>query len=202
MPVMIKNNQSVLFVHIPKCGGSSFEKIMSTLGWKELLSIRGLPLNKLNFINCTPQHMHKELLSQIIKPQSFDQITTIVRNPYNRLLSEYAWQTHQKITRLPAKDWIDHVFNEYEKNKFSYDNHIRPQSEFIFEDSKIFKLEENGILNAIMNVNPGIDPKDIPNKSEKRTKKNEETLIDFEDNKKTIIAFYKQDYKKLNYSFD
>lgn len=208
MPVLVKDKSSVLFVHIPKCGGSTFEQAMSDRGWRELLSIRGINAKDLGFMKCSPQHMHADLLRAIVRPERFNHVVTIIREPLSRLKSEYAWQVMQGITSLSPKKWIEYVFAEFRNDPFIYDNHIRPQSEFILENSTVFKLEENGIELALNRVSPDPGKQSIAKrffstkekKHLKKTNKSTQLHEDFDEKIKQITDFYGSDYDVLNYT--
>jgi hypothetical protein len=204
---MVKDKESVLFIHVPKCGGSSFEHRLASRGWKEFLSIRGVHADDLNFMRCSPQHFHANLLLSIVNPGEFDNVVIIVRDPVNRLKSEYCWQVHQRITELSASAWIDNTMREYEENNYLYDNHIRPQSEFLVDGAHIFKLEENGVDDAIALVaNEKGKKLSLLGRMEyfkkdklKRTLKNNDINEAFEIKEDNIKSFYKQDYITFNY---
>lgn len=206
---MVKDGYSVLFVHIPKCGGSSFEHEMSTRGWKELLSVRGINARDLEFLNCSPQHMHAALIKEIVKPDKVDKIITLVREPLTRLRSEYSWQLTQGLTEVEPKIWLDKIFDLYANDNFIYDNHIRPQSEFILEGSSVFKLEENGIEKALEELPERKDGwlVDLMNsikinkkKKLKETSKSAEIIKSFDERKDYIYEFYKIDYELFGYA--
>lgn len=211
MPVMVKDQFSILFIHIPKCGGSSLEQNMAEHGWKEILSVRGINSKQLKFLRCAPQHMHFELLNEVVRLESFDRVITLVREPLSRLKSEYAFQLSQEITDLQPEEWIEHVFDEYSKDPFVYDNHIRPQNEFLTEQSLIFKLEDNGVnkaLETIYSSFPSRKKLKYTLKSflqlKKNTKLKETTktsAIHNAFNKQSIIIqqFYEKDYDVLDY---
>jgi Sulfotransferase family len=207
MPVMVREEAAVLFIHIPKCGGSSFEQGMSNRGWRELLSIRGISTKQLKFMRCSPQHMHAELLIRIIYPELFNNIVTLVREPVSRLKSEYAWQQVQGITNLSPEIWIEHVFAEFAKNPFIYDNHIRPQNEFILDKGLIFRLEEDGINQALNIVSPERKKRNIftPLLSKTRDMKLKVTIKspyihdEFQKKSTQIYDFYGKDYELLGY---
>lgn len=208
MPVLIRGNEAVLFIHIPKCGGSSFEEHMKERGWRELLSIRGVHTSQLNFMYCSPQHMHAELLSKIVRLDMFDSIVTIVRDPLRRLMSEYSWQLEQKITSLCPDQWIKYTFEKYSSDPFIFDNHIRPQSEFILDSSLIFKLEENGVNKAINMISPKFKKLKLTSnffsknhtlKKLKATNKSIEVIESFDKHRQLIYDFYQKDYKLLGY---
>lgn len=209
MPVMMKEGKRVLFVHIPKCGGSSLEKELSVRGWRELLSIRGVHTKDLAFIKCSLQHMHGEQLRYLLNLTEFDEIISVVRNPFDRLRSEYYWQLHQKMVSLSPAEWIVQTLERYHDNPFIYDNHIRPQSEFLLNGMKWFKLEEGGVKLALETVDKSLPRKSFiksllkQSKSGhlKRTLKSESIDRVFEEHKKLIVDFYREDYEILGYSY-
>lgn len=211
MPVMVKDEFSILFIHIPKCGGSSLEQNMAEHGWKEILSVRGINAKQLNFLRCSPQHMHVELLNEVVRLDSFDKVVTLVREPLSRLKSEYAFQLAQEITDLHPEEWIKHVFDEYSKDPFAYDNHIRPQNQFLTKQSLIFKLEDDGVnqaLNTIYSSFPSkkklkyslnlfLQPQ--KNKKLKETIKTSAIHNAFKRQSNLIQQFYEKDYDVLDY---
>ena len=201
MPILVRKEKSVLFVHIPKCGGSSFLKAMNHRGWKELLSIRGLHANQLRFLRCSPQHLHAELLNQLIKPEAFDHIVTLVREPLSRLRSEYCWQKNQGMTDLQPDQWIEKTFAAFEKNPFLDDNHIRPQSDFLLNTDQPFKLEEDGVHKALEAVSSITDGNVSAIEKVKSTQKSPAILEAFEVAKHCIYEFYKRDYELLKYPY-
>ena len=141
-------------------------------------------------------------MKQLLNFEKFDKILTIVREPFERLKSEYYWLLNSGIINekenIPGK-WFDDLKENYNSNKYIYDNHIRPQNEFILNESKIFKLEEQGINQAIkyaINKNPF---RIFNNKQLKKTKKNEFIDNQFLEIQEGIKNFYSEDYRILGY---
>ncbi|PID77346.1 MAG: hypothetical protein CSB24_02025 [Deltaproteobacteria bacterium] len=207
MPILLRDGMAVLFVHIPKCGGSSFLRGMANRGWREFLSIRGMAADQLGFMHCSPQHMHAEMLKQIVCPKRFDRIVTLVREPFFRLMSEYAWQQKQGITTLAPGIWIEHTLSEFSRNPFVCDNHIRPQNEFLLDNSLIFKLEDDGVNQALDTVSPLVkngmalffSVLKVSAKKCKQTKKSRQIMADFTSKQEQICDFYREDYERLGY---
>ena len=151
MPIYLKKNEKILFVHIPKCGGSSFSDFLIRKKYEESLTVRGKAIKDIEFWKSSPQHLHRDVLKKLLNFEKFDKIITIVRDPFERLKSEYYWQLNAGIIKdkeiLPGK-WFDNLIDKYHTNNYIYDNHIRPQNEFLINESKVFKLEEQGIKKA------------------------------------------------------
>jgi len=150
MPVFSKGDKSILFIHIPKSAGSSVERIGAEAGWSESFSIRGKSLRDIFYFKASLQHLHAEALSKLFYFDRFDSIFTIVRNPFSRFKSEYYWQRSQLITNLGVDDWVRDTLARYENDNHIYDNHIRPQVDFIpdCQGLEVFKLEQNGVVRA------------------------------------------------------
>jgi hypothetical protein len=186
MPVLTKDKK-LLFIHIPKTGGSAIEKHFVNNKW--VMSHIGAG-NK-----CSLQHQHKELLLDSLSIDSFDLIFTIVRDPVDRLLSEYRYKNPKK----PLNTWVVNTLQQVENNRYYLDNHIRPQTEFLLPEIKLFYYESGleNICNCLYSY--GIDiPTDsiaVDNKSRGSAKKEE-----LSDNSLQLIhSFYRKDYDILGY---
>ena len=198
MPVFSKENKSILFVHIPKCGGSSISKIFQKNNWEESFSVRGKSLSEIEYLKSSPQHYHGEIIKNIFDISKFNKIFTIVRNPFNRLKSEFYWQLNNKIsTNKSPEDWFNNVLEKYNQNNYIYDNHIRPQNEFILEKIHIFKLEE-GLKKVYEYI---FDKRFLFIKEPKLKKMKYDQLIEgqFLKIKSKVEDFYSKDYELLKY---
>ena len=198
MPVFSKGEKSILFVHIPKCGGSSISRIFQKNNWEESFSIKGKSISEIEYLKTSPQHYHEEIIKNIFDISKFNKIFTVVRNPFNRLKSEFYWQLNQKIsTNKSPEDWFDNVLEKYNQNNYIYDNHIRPQNEFIWEKLHIFKLEE-GLKKVYEYV---FDKRFLYIKEPKLKKMKYDQNIEgqFLKIKSKIEDFYAKDYELLKY---
>jgi hypothetical protein len=93
MPIYKKNGKAVLFVHIPKSAGTTVDHIFLSNGWQVTFQDGGGRADTiLRHMKCSFQHFHAALLTQIINPNSFDAVFTILRDPMTRLQSEYRWR--------------------------------------------------------------------------------------------------------------
>lgn len=154
MPVFTKDNKNFLFIHVPKTGGTSIEKVFYQSGWSlAYLDFGGQgSLNHLRL--CSPQHMHKEMLQSIFNLDKFDEIFMVIRNPYKRFRSEYCWANRSNFNSAkPIEIWAKEAIAAYTKNNYILDNHLRPQSEFKVPNATIYKLEQGfeSILKDIEN---------------------------------------------------
>lgn len=216
MPIFSNANKNILFIHIPKCGGSSIERIARSLGWAESLSIRGKSRLEIQYFKSSLQHLHAEPLQLLLNLEVFDKIFTVVRNPFSRIKSEYYWQRSNRTTELDVDEWLHKTFEAYAKDPHVYDNHIRPQIEFIPHNDnvnvKIFKLEEGGIdsakqllldgvptKSAFTSLKEGLARRKIPN--EKRSVKDSIIEKKFEKHYQSIVDFYMVDYSSFSYEY-
>tara|TARA_B100000242_G_C42907092_1_gene420629 strand:- start:58 stop:660 length:603 start_codon:yes stop_codon:yes gene_type:complete len=198
MPIFSKQNKIILFIHIPKCGGSSISRIFQQNNWDVSFSLQGKNISEIQYLKSSPQHYHGEIIKNIFNISKFNKTFTIVRNPFNRLKSEYYWQLNNKIsTNITPEDWLNNVIEKYSQNKYIFDNHIRPQNEFILEQVNIFKLEE-GLKKVYEYI---FDQRFFIFKEPKLKKSEYNHLIDeqFLKIKSKIEDFYADDYEFLKY---
>ncbi|WP_200284527.1 sulfotransferase family 2 domain-containing protein [Rhabdochromatium marinum] len=144
MPIFSINNKRVFFYHIPKTGGSSLEFTMSALGVTvELWSIK-LHKNKAAGFPCSPQHWHQAIITEIFS--DFEHEFAVIRHPVERMVSEYKHRARLAMKKnqpqQPFADWVDIALKRQGKNPYIFDNHLRPQVEFIGEATELFKLED------------------------------------------------------------
>lgn len=187
MPIFLKNK--ILFIHIPKNGGTSVENFMLKNGDKMDLWMRK---NKKDFCffhseqHCT----YKEILkTKKLNPEL--RIFSIIRHPIERVISEYNWL--EKTKRGLNKNFDTFLNKFLDKNNFSYfDNHNLSNFDYlsnddgeISEDIKILKFfDAEKISNFI-----GLDKKFELHLNTSPKKIKEVTL----EQKERILDFYKDD---------
>lgn len=198
MPFIQHNGKRILFVHIPKAGGTSVESWMTTIAPLRLFSM-GVP----HVSRCTPQHYRAQDIKQLLGEGFFDYAFAIVRNPYDRIASEYRMRMQLAKTSfwkgLPSfSPWLEENLDKQKHDKFHLDNHLRPQWEFLDNDVEFFKLE-NGLsapLTAIskhLGVNP---PTKIPHELQSTS---ELVTWNFSDRIR-VYDHYVRDFEALKYS--
>ena len=148
MPVYRIQNKNVLFIHVPKTGGTTVESFLDTHG-KSSFHNQGVkllkPLSNAFLTRSLPlQHFHAELLVAMFAPDFFDYTFMIVRDPLERLKSEYR---HSRAlsrldTRLNFEHWVRLMLGLTALAPNLRNNHFRPQSQFKCFNAEVFKLED------------------------------------------------------------
>jgi len=193
MPLLRKAGKDLLLIHIPKCGGTSLEKLFSDN--VEMSLFHSGP----GELHCSPQHFHASLLEDLFDYR-VPPAVTIVRNPFGRLVSEYRYQRQNGLSENIAFDqFVENSFGEYWKNSYVYDNHIRTQTQFITAETTIFRFEEAGVDAARKYID---DYLGIPS-GKKITKENVSRKLDFliaPETLRLINSFYQRDFELLGYA--
>jgi len=139
MPLFRNGSRIVLFVHVPKTGGTSVEWALRDSGAAQALKFN----KRLGFSQCSPQHMDWKVLRAWVPLDFCDAVFCTVRAPLARLASEYRWRSRVGGKALPDfSTWIIESFAAYRTDPYLYDNHIRPQSDFIGPGVRVFRLED------------------------------------------------------------
>ena len=207
MPYFKNNKNNLLFIHIPKTGGSSLEKYFSVkfnipLNKKSLMSTEDIrDYNDKPEINSSLQHLTYNTIYKYKDFFKIDEntikILAVVRNPYHKVLSDLFYL--KKINVNSTKEEVYSSIQIYLKE--NYDNHTKPQYKFITNDNE--ELIENLLLirtetlnedmhklgykdfNIKMNMNPNtVDYNDYLNN----------------DSIALINEIYKKDFELLNYN--
>ncbi len=206
MPVFSKGKKHFLFVHIPKTGGTSIEKCFQDNGFRISYRDVGGKLSLNSIRKCSPQHMHAELLEQTFNLSSFEGIFMLVRDPLSRVRSEFGMRNHNtyKGDNDHFHRWFSKTLRTYSEDKFVYDNHFRPQSDFYIQGASVYKLESgmSSIIQEISNdFELGLEYEDIPHtlNREKQSGFSTKDVHVGESLQKKIEFLYKDDYRNFNY---
>jgi hypothetical protein len=144
MPVFVKGGQRVLFIHVPKTGGTSVEAFFESNGFDSFYLDRGESPDSLNPVrSCSPQHMAGDLLRDLFDIAKFDFAFMTVRHPVSRFLSKFVMETGERSNVERLETWIAEEFARVLVNRAHMDNHLRPQVDFLVEQAKIFRLEDD-----------------------------------------------------------
>ena len=144
MPVFVKDNVAILYVHVPKTGGTSIETFFVENGFYNFFfgqNPEGADVIQ-RVRRCSPQHMQADLLRRMFRLREFKYIFMTVRNPYTRVMSEY---TMRKVALNEPRDfsaWFLHAAEQYARDEHAFDNHMRPQTHFLLKSAEVFKQED------------------------------------------------------------
>lgn len=194
---------------IPKTGGTALINYVKELGFDVYFHNENNPI--IGLVKCPTQHFQYDLLEQCFNLQKFSYSFSIVRNPLDRLKSDYVWlfRNRQDKSRLPSFDeFTDRAFREYERNPFVFDNHIRPQYQFVGEHiRRVFKYEDglNSICGEIfrdcgLKMKAEIAIKSVNSSEEYLGKNRSSQSIEVEKSTRDkIYRFYERDFEQFDY---
>lgn len=170
MPYIEHDGKRILFVHIPKTGGSSVEDWLSSIAPLRLHN--PIPTNALRL---TPQHLRMTDIEAMFGADYFDFVFAIVRDPYKRIESEFKMRTARSADVIAQKgrfqSWLDRVLNKTKSDPFFLDGHLIPQWDFLTEACTIYRFED-GIGEIIKDVaaKTGLPmPDEIPHRRGSKT---------------------------------
>jgi hypothetical protein len=204
MPIFIKDNTAVLYIHVPKTGGTYIQNIFIENGFEVyFIDISDITAGVNSYRTCSPQHYHASMLLQTLRLERFNYIFMTVRNPISRLKSEFLWNVRNSFD---PNVWARHMFHVYKNDAFVIDNHMRPQSEFWLEVAQVYRIEDGygasfaRQLREYAGINITNFPEDRPNKA---LSYSGQTVDDVHFDMETmaqIIQFYSDDFTRFNYS--
>lgn len=207
MPYFYNNDINILFIHIPKTGGTSLEKYFEQK-YKIELNKNSLyttnPKEFYNGISCQHQ-MYKTI--KMDKPffridYSNIEIITIVRNPYNRILSDLFFKNiiRENFTQTQVYDHIKKYLEDAHDPK--YDNHRIPQYLFLLNENdkmlKNIKIMKTETLNDDM-IDMGYNDFNNFDQVSNIKNKNYYSYLNI-DSIKLINDFYEKDFEYFNYT--
>lgn len=134
MPLMLKHDTKIWFIHIPKTGGTSIVANLREMG-VQVKHIDEEPVAH----GVTLQHLTPEQLDHRISHWKNYPAFAVMRDPWHRTQSEYHYQRALGLTQHESmEDWLVQKLRAYRKDNSVDDNHIRPQVDFIREDTRVF----------------------------------------------------------------
>lgn len=167
MPGYVINSKHVLFMHVPKAGGSSVEAALKRQGQQFLHDKSFHAADR--FSAASAQHWHLEIIARLFPMALFDIRFAVVRHPVDRLVSEFKFRRGLKpwaraATRAPGlppepesfEPWLEDALQHAQEHPFLYDNHLRPQVDFIGPGIEVFHLE-CGLAPVVARLSEALD---------------------------------------------
>lgn len=207
MPVFTRDGNAILFVHVPRTGGSSISAFLTQTGWQAHDTDSGSVFRRENanyYRRVSPQHWHAQLLAQLYKLERFSQIIQFVRNPVERAISEYRWRRFApagsaRRIDLEFADWWQASRSAYRESSCVGDNHFRPQADFLLPTALIGYFERD--LNDVFFQNAGLAGPD-PSQKRPMPRLNPSIITDAPLDpalRKQVENFYARDYDLFGY---
>ena len=210
MPLYIYNDTDkdvqipIYFVHIPKCAGTTVEFLFEKKLNLETFFAPNDYIKVRKYLKIPPVHFDISLIEQIFTLEKLYSFA-IVRNPFDRILSDFNWAKTKStgaefFKKLSFEEFCSYCFNQYRLDNNFMANHIMPQHKFISSRiNKVFKLED-GLENAIEEVFNDLGLKlsnhlNLPKINASKYKKIEINIS----TKQKIYDFYEEDFIKFNY---
>lgn len=196
-------NLNLLFIHIPKTGGSNIEnfffcKLNEKPTFSHIFSYNlNLRFNHHSLQHCTFQELIENYDYFNIDFNNTMKIYSVVRNPYDRVISDLFFL---KLTdNSQSKENIQKTIEYYLNHESNFDNHKTPQYIYLInKQGKIqsnIKVFKNEHLNEEMEKNGYHEFKYF---CKNYTKKSYINLLN-ERSIKMINAYYKKDFEYFDY---
>ncbi len=207
MPYFKNDNLNLLFIHIPKTGGTTVEEYLYRK-YQVPRDLKSLwlfgPLFKHSYQHCTLKEIRDKKNALGIDFQNI-KIFAVVRNPYHRLVSELFFRS--LIKNNSNQNDVFKAIKKFFNGNENYDNHRVPQYHYLinndgFIDENIIILRTES-LNNDMEKYGYIDFSQTKNQNENNKVKNKEKInyMDYlnESSLKLINAYYRKDFLYFNY---
>ena len=209
----INRDKKIIFIHNPKCAGTSIETALNMKSKNnhghtlEMEYLYGIDINNI-VLQSLCFKFYKNYINEDVINKCF--IFSVVRNPYDRVLSDYHWDNRNCKN---SHDFLLLIQDTLEKEsdlsmmKFdikTHKNHFLPQHKYL--DDSIYNKKINRILkfeNLNIDFNNYIDSKitiPISNKSNNSNISWEEYYCDKPECIKIVNNIYSKDFELYNYN--
>lgn len=195
MPYFSKHN--MLFIHIPKCGGSTIADYMLKKGDAPML-FDGIGAVKINGV--APQHITGCDLYNLGAIQDSTKLFTVIRHPYERTISEYFYRKehYDEYKEMMFEEFLDIFLNE--ENIKVLDNHSLPCVKFIegISNVNVFKFGQWDALQSFINQDIPCEEKLQDTHLLPTTENNFKLTVT---HKLRIISWFEKDFIRFNFDF-
>ena len=171
---MISRRHKILFLHIPKTGGTTVEKMIfphhSFITEPDYSTLYGWD-NRLGWLNHLTMDQTIELYPCLDLNKYL--LFTVVRNPWDRLVSEYHWKISISDLHIPFLEYVRLLYvgeteaiQKHYRSPIAFEQHIRPQACYFSQSIKgavrVLKFEnfEHEVVQILREC--GVKIKSIP----------------------------------------
>jgi hypothetical protein len=206
---VISDRHTCIFVHIPRCGGGSVEEVIWPGPRKENELWRGFVDRYHNkYQTGGLQHLHARQIRQEVGDGRFSSYFkfAIVRNPFDRLVSQFAYMRGRPDLRTFIGMHENTLFADY-LGLIRRKRHVQwePQSSFLCDDDGSLLVDFVGRFEALVEdvahvlKRLGIDGEELPhkNRSDRRDYRDYYTL----DSRSQVEEMYDDDLARFGYEF-
>lgn len=215
--IMIFHKHKLIFIHIPKCAGSSVSRFYAEgkkFNWEE-------PNYEYLYGWCPERKIHlqhataKQLLdTSLIDKDIWDNYLkfTIIRNPWDRAYSDYIWLMKDRKIKGSFKSYLkksgefkETLTNDNSKNYRG--DHLIPQSDFFTYTGKysidcIFRFEKLNQSLQVINHKLNIAKDFLIHEKKNDNKPNHYSYFYTKSKKNLVDSIFYEDIKKLGYQFE
>lgn len=131
MPIC--HERKIIFVHIPKCSGTSIEVALNLQNPENMYDKHGK--NSMNIV--TRQHLTLAEIEKHVGDISGYYKFTVIRNPYDRIVSAFHWLSHnvyvpESIKKMGFKECVSKVLSmDPIERRFVFDGHFETQYSYV-----------------------------------------------------------------------
>ena len=185
---MIDHKNKCIFIHIPKCAGSSIEKFFVNRDWW--------------FVDRKTKHIHAKTAKKIYKENWDENFTfSYVRNPWDQMVSWYKFRKHHNLsfdkflTKYKIKqEWAYWLPENLNQTDFLVDTNGNQLVDFI---GRFENLQEdfNTICDKI-----GIPQQKLPHKN--KTKHKHYTEYYDDETREFVAEKYAKDIEYFGYKYE
>ncbi len=214
---MISHQDKLIFIHIPKCAGSSFEKLLKgrPFDWREPdydRLVGWCPKRRIHLQHATArQLLELELVDEDIWNTYFK--FAFVRNPWDRAMSDYFWMRRETGVRdsfyhfLKRRGGFKKVLSNKD-DKFYRGDHLDEQIGYIQINGKIVvdflgRFESiNTDYEVLKTKIPNLLEPRLPHEQKGKKKFHHYSSFYFRRSKKWVREIYQKDIEAFGYSFE
>jgi len=145
---MVSHTHRCIFVHIPRAAGTSLKSVLESADLRSVQPREPFRSDDDKF-HPPPPHLRAgdHIAYGLVTPEQFDAYFkfTFVRNPWDRLVSEYKYRRHPLTV-----DFKTYVFEQFPQPDWSDEYcHIIPQYDFLYDASGTLLVDFVGRLENI-----------------------------------------------------